>query len=73
MSATITAPAYRIIPIVPALKPGAMEGDGPFVASEKIQEALGFPGKLVDDWHDQAICQDGRAARQIPFAHGVYG
>ena len=36
----ITAPAYRIIPIIPALKPGSMEGKGPFVASEKINEAV---------------------------------
>ena len=59
MSATITAPAYRVIPIIPALKPGAMEGSGPFVANDKIQEALGFPGHLVDDWHDKAIAKMG--------------
>ena len=57
--ADFTAPAYRTIPIVPALKPGAMEGKGPFVASDKIQEALGFPGHLVDDWHDRAIARMG--------------
>ena len=51
--ADIAAPAYRIIPIIPALKPGAMEGSGPFVANDKIQEALGFPGQVVEDWHDR--------------------
>jgi Fe-S oxidoreductase len=59
MSAVITAPAYRIIPIIPALKPGAMEGSGPYIANDKIQEALGFPGQLVNDWHDQAIAKMG--------------
>ena len=55
----ITAPAYRTIPIIPALKPGAMEGKGPFVASEKINEAIGFPGQLVEDWHDRVIAKMG--------------
>jgi Fe-S oxidoreductase len=57
--ADITAPAFRVIPIIPALKPGAMEGKGPFVANEKMQEALGFPGQLVDDWHDRALAKMG--------------
>ncbi|MGB8516629.1 MAG: (Fe-S)-binding protein, partial [Gallionella sp.] len=57
--ADITAPAYRIIPIVPALKPGAMAGSGPYVANEKINEAIGFPGALVEDWHDKAIAKMG--------------
>ncbi len=59
MATEITAPAYRIIPIVPALKPGAMAETKSFVANEKIQEAIGFPGKLVDDWHDRAIARMG--------------
>ena len=57
--ADIVAPAYRTIPIIPALKPGAMEGKGPFVANEKINEAIGFPGQLVEDWHDKAIAKMG--------------
>ncbi len=57
--ADIAAPAYRTIPIIPALKPGAMEGKGPFVASDKHNEALGFPGQLVEDWHDKAIAKMG--------------
>ncbi|MDP1996979.1 MAG: (Fe-S)-binding protein, partial [Gallionella sp.] len=57
--ADITAPAYRVIPIIPVLKPGAMEGVKSFVASDKINEAIGFPGHLVDDWHDRAIAKMG--------------
>ncbi|MBK9161193.1 MAG: (Fe-S)-binding protein [Nitrosomonadales bacterium] len=57
--ADVTAPPFRVIPIVPALKPGSMEGKGPYLANEKMQEALGYPGKLVDDWHDKAIAKMG--------------
>ena len=57
--AEITAPAYRTIPIIPKLIPGAMEGKGPYIANEKIQQALDFPGQLVDDWHDKAIAKMG--------------
>ena len=31
----------------------------PFVAQAPIQEALGFPGELVEDWHDKAIAKMG--------------
>ncbi len=57
--ADIAAPAYRIFPIIPALKPGAMENVRSFVANEKIQTAIGFPGQLVEDWHDKAIAKMG--------------
>ncbi len=59
MAANVTAPPFRVIPIIPAILPGAMEGLKPFVASDKIQEALGFPGELVEDWHDRAIAKMG--------------
>src|SRR5512140_3974013 len=62
--ADIVAPAYRTIPIIPALKPGAMEGKGPFVASDKINEAIGFPGQLVEDWHDRAIAKMGELLKK---------
>jgi len=40
---------------VPRLAEGAMRHSHPFAASAAFQEALGFPGELVDDWHDKAI------------------
>jgi Fe-S oxidoreductase len=40
---------------IPTLKPGAMKHSSPFVAAPAHQEALGFPGELVEDWHDKAI------------------
>ncbi|NKB76112.1 MAG: (Fe-S)-binding protein [Gammaproteobacteria bacterium] len=42
-------------PITPSIKEGAMAHVRPFVAKQGHQEALGFPGELVDDWHDKAI------------------
>ncbi len=57
--ADFVPPAYRELPIIPKLIPGAMEGSGPFVASDKINEAIGFPGHLVGDWHDKAIAKMG--------------
>jgi Fe-S oxidoreductase len=31
----------------------------PFKAKDKHQQALGFPGELIDDWHDVAIAKLG--------------
>src|SRR4030066_600368 len=59
MAAEIKAPVYRIFPIAPAIEPGSMAETKSFVASDKIQEAIGFPGQLVDDWHDRAIARRG--------------
>jgi len=58
----ITAPAFRNYPTITALQPGATEGVKSYVANEKIQEALGFQGKLADNWqetHDKAIGRMG--------------
>ncbi len=51
----VTAPPYRTIPIIPALEPGAMAGTKSFLANEKIQNDLGFPGTLVENWKDVAL------------------
>jgi len=51
----VVAPALREFPIPPKAQPGAMAGSMSFVANESVQEALGFPGKLVPDWHERAI------------------
>lgn len=52
-------PEFRPYPTIPVLKPGVMKGDGPFKAKPDMQEALGFPGELIDDWHDVAIDKMG--------------
>jgi Fe-S oxidoreductase len=51
---------FETIPIntlfeIPALKPGVMKDLSPFVAAPEHQEALGFPGELVDDWQKKAV------------------
>jgi len=40
---------------IPVLEPGVMEHLSPYVASAEHQQALGFPGDLVDDWQNKAI------------------
>ena len=46
-------------PQTPAIKPGAMSHIKPFVAKAGHQEALGFPGELVDNWKEVAIAKMG--------------
>jgi len=40
---------------IPALRPDAMRHSSPFAAAPEHQQALGFPGELVDDWQNRAI------------------
>lgn len=39
----------------PELTTDAMKHSKPFVAAPEHQQDLGFPGELVEDWHDRAI------------------
>jgi len=48
-------PKIRAYPIIPVLQEGAMDHSSPFVAKPDHQEALGFPGELVDNWQEKAI------------------
>ena len=48
-------PELREYPIIPKLQKGTMSHSKPFVAKEPHQQPLGFPGELVDNWHDVAI------------------
>ncbi|OIP83420.1 MAG: reductase [Rhodobacterales bacterium CG2_30_65_12] len=41
----------------PCIKPGAMEGLQPFLASPEHNKALGFPGELVPDWKERALAK----------------
>ena len=40
---------------IPQLACGAMAGSKPYVAAPAHQQALGFPGTLVENWHDKAL------------------
>ncbi|HEY5308580.1 MAG TPA: (Fe-S)-binding protein, partial [Casimicrobiaceae bacterium] len=60
MAAEIKAPPLRAEPGAPqALLPGAMSASKPYVANDKMQQALGFPGELVDGWQEKAIGRMG--------------
>jgi len=60
---------YDIIPIntlfeIPKLNPGVMKDSSPFVAAPEHNEALGFPGELVDDWQAKAIEKFGELLKK---------
>ena len=57
--AAFDVPKVKSYPVIPILKEDAMAHSKPFVAQAPIQEALGFPGELVEDWHDKAIAKMG--------------
>lgn len=59
MAAEVKAPALREFPDVPSLQPAAMAESKPYVANDKMQAAIGFPGQLVDDWERKAIDKMG--------------
>ncbi|MEJ2030733.1 MAG: (Fe-S)-binding protein, partial [Maritimibacter sp.] len=42
---------------VPCIKPGAMDGLQPFLASPEHQAKLGFPGELPPDWKTRALAK----------------
>jgi Fe-S oxidoreductase len=48
-------PALTEYTEVPAVTPDSMAHSRPFVAKADIQEPLGFPGELVDNWQEKAI------------------
>jgi len=49
---------------IPALNEGAMSHSHPYLAAPEHQEALGFPGELVEDWHDKAIARFGELLKK---------
>ena len=56
---TFETPRIPDFPEIPVIVEGAMAHSRPFVAAPDHQHALGFPGQLVDDWHDVAIAKMG--------------
>jgi Fe-S oxidoreductase len=51
----VQAPALKEYPVIPILARDAMAESRPYAATDKMNEALGFPGKLVDDWQAKAV------------------
>jgi Fe-S oxidoreductase len=62
--ANFETPAFRPYPVIPILKPGIMKGDGPFVAKPHMQQPLGYPGELVDNWQEVAISKMGELLKK---------
>ncbi len=50
-------PEIKRYPVIPILKAGALAKCRSHVADGKIQELLGFPGKLVDNWQERALAK----------------
>ena len=48
-------PALPEYPEIPPIERDVMAHSQPYIAAPEHQEALGFPGELVDDWHDKAL------------------
>ncbi len=48
-------PTLKPYPVIPKLVEDAMAHSQPYEAKPDFQEPLGFPGELVDNWHDVAI------------------
>ncbi len=57
--ADFEVPDLEAHPVLPRLDVDAMAHSRPFAAAPEHQEALGFPGELVDNWHDKAIDKFG--------------
>ena len=55
MKVEFEIPVITNMPRTPAIQPDAMAHVKPFVAKAEHQEALGFPGELVDNWKEQAL------------------
>ena len=58
-TAAFETPKLKSYPVIPLVQVGATSHLKPFIAAAPIQNALGFPGQLVDDWHDKAIAKMG--------------
>ncbi len=52
-------PDLEAHPALPRLDVDAMAHSRPYAAAPEHQEALGFPGELVEGWHDKAIDKFG--------------
>ncbi|MFB3059635.1 MAG: (Fe-S)-binding protein, partial [Gammaproteobacteria bacterium] len=52
-------PVLKEYPIIPLIQPGAMAHSKPYVAKRDLQEKIGFPGELIDNWQEVAIKKMG--------------
>ncbi|MBK5970672.1 MULTISPECIES: sulfate reduction electron transfer complex DsrMKJOP subunit DsrK [Thiorhodovibrio] len=57
--ANFEVPALKEYAEIPEINPGVMAHSKPYKSKPEFQEALGFPGELVEDWQKQAINKMG--------------
>ena len=57
--AEFKTPKIGEYPVIPHLQEGVMAHSKPYVAKPDLQEKLGYPGELVDNWKEVAIDKMG--------------
>jgi hypothetical protein len=57
--AEFETPALKPYPEIPPIEIGTMAHSKPYVAKEDLQQKIGFPGELVDNWEQVAIDKMG--------------
>ncbi len=57
--ADFDTPKLKPYPEIPPIEIGAMAHSKPYVAKPNIQEKVGFPGELIDNWKQVAIDKMG--------------
>ena len=57
--ADFETPALKPYPEIPPIEIGVMAHSQPYVAKPEIQEKVGFPGELVENWKQVAIDKMG--------------
>ncbi len=63
-AAEFTTPELKDHLDIPSLQRDAMAESKPYVASDKINTAIGFPGELVPDWEAKAIDRMGELLKK---------
>ena len=53
--ADFETPTLKPYPVIPPIEIGSMAHSKPFVAKPDIQQKIGFPGELVDNWEQVAV------------------
>jgi Fe-S oxidoreductase len=57
-------PALKEYPVIPLIQSGAMAHSKPYVAKEELQQNIGFPGELIDNWQEVAIKKMGELVNE---------
>ncbi|MFS8084547.1 MAG: sulfate reduction electron transfer complex DsrMKJOP subunit DsrK [Acidobacteriota bacterium] len=58
-AAPFATPELKGYPVIPLIQIGAMAHSKTFAAAAPIQQALGFPGELAENWQEKAIAKMG--------------